>query len=72
MKYQNKNVSNNKTTLTNTPKEEEITIRSDVSSKAPFQTTPYYAGDSVQGHKELEEANEGIANEEIKQQNETL
>ncbi|WP_078552531.1 hypothetical protein [Bacillus alkalicellulosilyticus] len=63
-----KQVSKDKTTLTDTPKDEEITIRSDVSSYDPFRTTPYNAGDSVNEHKEQEEANQFIANEEIKQQ----
>lgn len=61
-----------KDVLTDTPKSEEYTIRSDVNPKDLFHTTAYYAGDSVQGHKELEEANQIIGDEEIKQQNENL
>ncbi|MFV8829221.1 hypothetical protein [Alkalihalobacterium sp. APHAB7] len=67
-----KNMAENKPTLTNTPEREEYTIRSDVSSYAPQNSNPYYAGDSVNEHKEQEEANQGIAGEEIKQQNENL
>ena len=66
------NIAANKPTLTDTPKREEYTVRSDVSSYAPQDSNPYYAGDSVNEHKEQEEANQGIAGEEIKQQNENL
>ncbi|OLO27565.1 hypothetical protein BTR23_19800 [Alkalihalophilus pseudofirmus] len=67
-----KNYAQDNPTLTNTPQKEEYTIRSDMSSYAPNNTNAYYAGDSVNKHKEQEEANEGIAGEEIKQQNENL
>ncbi|WP_216829429.1 hypothetical protein [Alkalihalobacterium elongatum] len=67
-----KNIAEDKPTLTNAPENEEYTIRSDVSSYSPQNTNPYYAGDSVNEHKEQEEANQGIAGEEIKQQNENL
>lgn len=50
--------------------EEEITIRSDIDSKAIFHSTPYYAGDSVDQHKQLEEVNEMFSEKEIKQSNE--
>ncbi|MBU8908375.1 hypothetical protein [Desertibacillus haloalkaliphilus] len=54
--------------LTDTPKDEELTIKSDLNSKNPFKTTgSYYPGDSVNEHKELEEANAEIAQEEIQQ-----
>lgn len=60
------------TPLTNTPREKEYTIRTDPSSYNLFNTTSYYPGDSVNEHKELEEANEDIATEEIKQQHNNL
>ncbi|MFN7253378.1 MAG: hypothetical protein ACK4M9_21790 [Anaerobacillus sp.] len=49
---------------------EEVTIRSDIDSKDIFHTTPYYAGDSVDQHKQLEEVNEMFTEKEIKQSNE--
>jgi len=58
--------------LTNTPNKEEFTIRTDVNPKDLFHTTAYYAGDAVNEHKELEEANQIVGEEEIKQQNENL
>lgn len=50
--------------------EEEVTIRSDIDSKDIFHSTPYYAGDSVDQHKQLEEVNEMFSEKEIKQSNE--
>lgn len=67
-----KNEAEGKPTLTNAPTEEEITIASDVSTYAPRNTNQYYPGDSLDQHKEYEEANLNIAEEEIKQQNENL
>jgi hypothetical protein len=49
---------------------EEVTIRSDIDSKDIFHSTPYYAGDSVDQHKQLEEVNEMFSEKEIKQSNE--
>jgi hypothetical protein len=49
---------------------EEVTIRSDIDSKKIFHSTPYYAGDSVDQHKQLEEVNEMFSEKEIKQSNE--
>ncbi len=49
---------------------EEITIRSDIDSKDIFHSTPVYAGDSVDEHKQLEEVNEMLSEKEIKQSNE--
>lgn len=51
-------------------KREEMIIRSDVDSKDIFHSTPVYAGDSVDQHKELEEGNEMFSEKEIKQSNE--
>ncbi len=51
-------------------KKEAVTIRSDVDSKDIFHSTPYYAGDSVDQHKQLEEVNEMFSEKEIKQSNE--
>ncbi|RXJ01323.1 hypothetical protein DS745_10300 [Anaerobacillus alkaliphilus] len=51
-------------------KREEVTIRSDIDSKDIFHSTPYYAGDSVDQHKQLEEVNEMFSEKEIKQSNE--
>lgn len=48
---------------------EEVTIRSDINSKDIFHSTPYYAGDSVDQHKQLEEVNEFFSEKEIKQSN---
>ncbi|OIJ16956.1 hypothetical protein BKP45_20910 [Anaerobacillus alkalidiazotrophicus] len=49
---------------------EEVTIRSDLNSKNIFHSTPFYAGDSVDQHKQLEEVNEMFSEKEIKQSNE--
>ncbi len=51
---------------------EEITIRSDINPKNIFHSTPIYAGDSVDQHKQLEEINEMFSEKEIKQNNENL
>jgi hypothetical protein len=51
-------------------KKEEVTIRSDIDSKDFYHTTPYYAGDSVDQHNQLEEANEMFSEKVIKQSNE--
>ncbi|ARK30554.1 hypothetical protein [Halalkalibacter krulwichiae] len=45
----------------------EIGIRTELDSRDPSQTVDRYAGDSVDQHKELEKANEGLAEAEIKQ-----
>ncbi|MFC3882199.1 hypothetical protein ACFOU2_01120 [Bacillus songklensis] len=55
--------------LTDTPLNPEISIRSDLNSENPFGSRSYYAGDSVDEHKKLEEANQYIAEEELQQQN---
>jgi hypothetical protein len=57
---------------TNTPLNMTYSIRSDLNSENPFHTTSYYAGDSVNEHKDLEESNEYIDQKEIGQQNENL
>ncbi|MBU9723740.1 hypothetical protein [Bacillus alkalicola] len=64
------NYAADKVTLTDTPTEAEYTIRTDTSSRDPLNTNQYYPGDSVNEHKNLEEANRDIAREEIRQQNE--
>ena len=51
-------------------KSENITIRTDLGTKDIFHSTPYYAGDSVDQHKQLEEVNEMFSEKEIKQSNE--
>ncbi|WP_163538719.1 hypothetical protein [Gracilibacillus sp. YIM 98692] len=45
----------------------EIGIRKDIDPAHPENTLERYAGDSVDEHKELEEANEYIADKEIGQ-----
>ncbi|MFC4402793.1 hypothetical protein [Gracilibacillus xinjiangensis] len=45
----------------------EIGIRKDMNPSQPADTIERYAGDSVDSHKDLEEANEYIANKEIGQ-----
>lgn len=54
--------------LTTAPKEEQITI----NNGAVFPNKKNVPGDSVNKHKELEEANTLIAADEIGQQNENL
>lgn len=49
---------------------EEVSIRTDLDTKDIFHSTPYYAGDSVDQHKQLEEVNEMFSEKEIKQSNE--
>ncbi|WP_096201558.1 hypothetical protein [Bacillus sp. FJAT-45350] len=72
MKDQQPNLNKSiKDVLTDTPEQEEITIRSDINPKAPRSTTPYYGGDSVDQYNELKEANESfVADKELGQQNE--
>jgi hypothetical protein len=48
----------------------ELGIRTEVDPHNPSNTIDRYAGDSVNEHKDLERANEDIAEEEIKQINE--
>ncbi|MED1201575.1 hypothetical protein [Heyndrickxia acidicola] len=55
-----------KEVLTNAPIQKNIVIESALNEKKPFP------GDSVDGHKELEEVNHFITGEEIKQQNNNL
>ncbi|QGH33998.1 hypothetical protein GI584_08160 [Gracilibacillus salitolerans] len=45
----------------------EIGIRKDIDPAHLEDTVERYAGDSVDAHKELEEANEYVANKEIEQ-----
>ncbi|KHF38889.1 hypothetical protein [Halalkalibacter okhensis] len=45
----------------------EYGIRTEVNSAHPEHTIDRYAGDSVNEHKELERANEDIAEDEISQ-----
>jgi hypothetical protein len=54
--------------LTTAPKEQQITI----NNGAVFPNLKNVAGDSVDEHKYLEEANTIIAGDEIRQQNENL
>lgn len=54
--------------LTNAPKNKEATVENGTS----FPNLKNVAGDSVDEHKELEEANIIITGDEIKQQNENL
>jgi hypothetical protein len=55
--------------LTDTPLNPEMSIRSDLNSEDPFGSRSYYAGDSVDEHKKMEEANQSIAEAELQQQN---
>jgi hypothetical protein len=57
---------------TNTPLNMTYSVRTDLSSENPFNTTSYYAGDSVNEHKDLEESNQYIAQKELGQENENL
>ncbi|MDT8861190.1 hypothetical protein N0O92_13190 [Alkalihalobacillus sp. MEB130] len=50
----------------------EIGIRTEVDPAHPDYNIDQYAGDSVNEHKELERANEDIAEKEIGQINENL
>ncbi|MGO4886476.1 hypothetical protein ACJ2A9_01850 [Anaerobacillus sp. MEB173] len=61
---------NSEEILTDAPKQREFGIRTDLNSKSPFHSTSTYAGDSVDGHKELEESNEIFAEKELGQANE--
>ncbi|WP_018931083.1 hypothetical protein [Gracilibacillus lacisalsi] len=45
----------------------ELGIRKDVDPAHLEDSSERYAGDSVDAHKELEEANEYVANKEIEQ-----
>jgi hypothetical protein len=54
--------------LTTAPKEQQITI----NNGSVFPNLKNVAGDSVDEHKYLEEANTIIAGDEIRQQNENL
>ncbi|WP_088105211.1 hypothetical protein [Halalkalibacter urbisdiaboli] len=47
----------------------KIGLQNEIRSNFPFDTTDRYAGDSVDKHKEMENANEDIAKEEISQIN---
>jgi hypothetical protein len=58
--------SHSKDVLTNAPNDRNIVIESELIEKKP------YPGDSVDGHKQLEEMNRSITGEEIKQQNNNL
>ncbi|OIJ11365.1 hypothetical protein BKP37_15945 [Anaerobacillus alkalilacustris] len=49
---------------------EGVTIRGDLNPKNIFHSTPFYAGDAVDQHKQLEEVNEIFSEKEIKQSNE--
>lgn len=51
---------------------EGIGIRTDLDTKHLFDTVDRYAGDSVNEHKQMEEANEHFASEEIEQVNNNL
>ncbi|GAE28202.1 hypothetical protein JCM9140_4412 [Halalkalibacter wakoensis JCM 9140] len=50
----------------------EIGMRTEVDPEHPDYNIDRYAGDSVDEHKELERANEDIAEKEIAQINENL
>ncbi|WP_338469459.1 hypothetical protein R4Z10_11560 [Niallia sp. XMNu-256] len=54
--------------LTTAPKKEQVTIEN--GSRFPNEKT--IVGNSVDGHKELEESNILITGDEIRQQNENL
>jgi hypothetical protein len=56
---------------TDTPLNMQYTVRTDLNAEHPFETS-HYAGDSVNEHKNTEEANSLIADEEIRQQRENL
>lgn len=55
--------------LTDAPKQPNITIN---TAESIINHSKYYPGDSVNAHKNLEEANAIIGGDEIKQQNENL
>lgn len=55
--------------ITHAPKQPKITINTAISN---IDQKRYFPGDSVVGHKQLEEANAIITGDEIKQQNENL
>ncbi|MRH43799.1 hypothetical protein GH741_14065 [Aquibacillus halophilus] len=48
---------------------EGIGIRTELDSEHPYHTIDQYAGDSVDEHKEIENANEHFADEELDQIN---
>jgi hypothetical protein len=50
----------------------KIGMQNELRSNFPFDTTDKYAGDSVDKHKELENANEDLAKEELDQVNNNL
>jgi hypothetical protein len=56
----------------NTPLNMTYSVRTDLNSENPFNTTSYYAGDSVDEHKDLEEANDYFNEKELGQENENL
>ncbi|MBU9712856.1 hypothetical protein [Evansella tamaricis] len=69
-KGKNNSFAADHSTLTDTPTEAEYTVRTDTSSRDPLESNQYYPGDSVNEHKNLEEANRDLAKEELRQQNE--
>ncbi|WP_138420072.1 hypothetical protein [Aquibacillus sediminis] len=69
MKEQNKK-SFSKTTKANSS--EQVGVRTDLEADHPLDTTDQYAGDSVNEHKAMENANQYIAEEEFKQERENL
>ncbi|WP_186576807.1 hypothetical protein [Aquibacillus kalidii] len=46
---------------------EQVSVRTDLSTDHPYDTTTRYAGDSVNEHKAKESANEFFAEKEIEQ-----
>lgn len=56
--------------LADTPKQPTITVSTEMNSAHPFQAQHYYPGDSVNEHKNLEEANLLINQGKIGQQKE--
>ncbi|WLR50375.1 hypothetical protein LC040_14035 [Bacillus tianshenii] len=45
----------------------EVGIRTDINSEHPYSSIDHYAGDSVDEYRQIEAANEHIADKEIAQ-----
>lgn len=56
--------------LTNAAEKEQISVSTEMNSRYPYQAQQSYPGDSVNKHKNLEEANITLAEGEIGQQKE--
>ncbi|MCU9614484.1 hypothetical protein OEV98_13140 [Caldibacillus lycopersici] len=56
--------------LTDTPQEEKVSVSTEMNSRYPLQAQHYYPGDSVNEHKNIEEANIMLSEGEVGQQRE--